>query len=483
MPTEPSVAGPQALRAGRPGFFRGLALASVDLALGLLAIYLAFWVRLNVPLPWTLGLLPSDRLAAILGAWGFVLATQNLLLYLFGFYDLREPWGRLPLLRRLTAALGTQGLLMASFFFLTIQVFPRTVLVLSVPMNIGLLFLFRYAVERRLDYAPRRLAIVGFEDEVGSIAERIDRYHWHGYRVAGFVSPPRSLERISRPPSPELRAEGPSYPTLGDVADLPGLLRDGEIDTILVAHSEDTWRTGLIDELSDPENRAEVLLLPTPFDSLIGRTRFRSVHDVAMVEVVSEEEWKLSNPFKRAFDLVAALLLLVLSGPVLLLAMLCIRASSPGPIIFRQVRVGREGREFTLAKLRTMTENAEESTGAVLAARTDPRVTPVGRILRSLRIDELPQLLNVLRGDMSLVGPRPERPRFVEQFRASVPGYAARFAVRPGLTGLAQVNGGYHTSAENKLRFDLAYIANWSPWLDASILFKTIKTVLSRPGS
>jgi len=373
---------------------------------------------------------------------------------------------------------------MVSFFFLSLQTYPRSVLVLSLPIHIGLLFLFRYGVERYFDFEPRRLAIVGFEEEVGSLAERIDRYHWHGYRVAGFIAPPGSpkLERGASP-SPGVSTQRTCYELLGGVEDLPMLLRNGEIDTVLVAYSHDAWRTTLIDELSGQEERAEILLLPTPFDSLIGRTRFRSVHDVAMVEVMSENEWKLSNPLKRAFDIVASVLLLVVASPLLLLAALCIRLTSPGPIVFRQTRVGREGKEFTLAKLRTMVVDAEDSTGAILATRKDPRITPVGRVLRWFRLDELPQLFNVLRGDMSLVGPRPERPKFVEQFRADVPGYAVRFAVRPGLTGLAQVNGDYHTSAENKLRFDLAYIANWSPWLDASILFKTVKTVLSRSGS
>jgi exopolysaccharide biosynthesis polyprenyl glycosylphosphotransferase len=204
---------------------------------------------------------------------------------------------------------------------------------------------------------------------------------------------------------------------------------------------------------------------------------------LALVEVMRESEWSLRQPAKRLFDVVASTFLLLLSGPLLLLAALAIKLSSPGPVIYRQIRVGVNRKPFTLLKLRTMNLDAEKESGEVLASKSDPRVTPAGRFLRWLRLDELPQLLNVLVGEMSLVGPRPERPGFVRQYLEHIPGYAERFSVKPGLTGLAQVTGDYHTSAANKLRYDLAYQANASVWFDLSILFRTVKIVLSRPGS
>ena len=157
--------------------------------------------------------------------------------------------------------------------------------------------------------------------------------------------------------------------------------------------------------------------------------------------------------------------------------------TSPGPIVYRQRRVGKDGKEFILYKLRTMIDRAEDKTGPVLTSRADPRVTRVGRFLRDSRLDELPQLWNVLNGTMSLVGPRPERPEFVKDFLRSVPGYAERFQVKPGLTGLAQINGAYHTTPEYKLKYDLAYMYNYSVWLDIRILADTIKVVLTRQGS
>lgn len=156
-----------------------------------------------------------------------------------------------------------------------------------------------------------------------------------------------------------------------------------------------------------------------------------------------------------------------------------IQLDSHGPIFYRQTRVGQGGRLFEVVKFRTMVEDTEAKTGPVLASVDDRRITRVGRFLRALRLDEFPQLLNVLRGEMSLVGPRPERPEFVEQFRMNIEGYDLRHLVKPGITGLAQIRGRYDTPAEDKLRFDLAYIFLWSPLLDIKIMLQTIGIMLT----
>jgi len=226
-----------------------------------------------------------------------------------------------------------------------------------------------------------------------------------------------------------------------------------------------------------------VLLLPGPFESLIGRMRYRWVHDLPLVEVVRETEWRVNWPVKRLLDLVVGSLLLLAALPVLGACALAVRLTSPGPVLYRQTRVGRGRRPFTLWKLRTMRVDAESGeSGEVLAQPGDPRLTPIGALLRRYRLDEIPQLWNVLRGSMSLVGPRPERPGFVQRYLEEVPGYAERFSLAPGLTGLAQVNGDYHSSPRNKLRYELAYLANWSLWLDVTILLRTVKIVLTSRG-
>jgi lipopolysaccharide/colanic/teichoic acid biosynthesis glycosyltransferase len=208
--------------------------------------------------------------------------------------------------------------------------------------------------------------------------------------------------------------------------------------------------------------------------------RYRWVSDLPLIEVLGAAEWRL-HPLKRLFDLLGAGALLVLALPVLIGTAIAVRLTSSGPVLYRQTRVGRRQLPFTLLKFRTMRLGAEQN-GEVLATPGDLRLTPVGAFLRRTRLDELPQLLNVLSGSMSLVGPRPERPGFVRTYLDRVPGYAERFTVRPGLTGLAQVNGEYDSTPENKLRYDLAYQANWSLWLDLSILVRTVRTVLSSRG-
>jgi lipopolysaccharide/colanic/teichoic acid biosynthesis glycosyltransferase len=169
-------------------------------------------------------------------------------------------------------------------------------------------------------------------------------------------------------------------------------------------------------------------------------------------------------------------------APVLGLAALFVTATSRGGVFYRQKRVGKDGRVFELWKLRTMRPGAEIESGAVLATPDDPRRTTVGKLLRSARVDEIPQLWNVLRGDMSLVGPRPERPEFTARFSETVAGWELRHAARPGLTGLAQISGDYASEPEIKLRYDLAYLNNWSLGLDLAILLRTLPVILTRRG-
>jgi exopolysaccharide biosynthesis polyprenyl glycosylphosphotransferase len=189
---------------------------------------------------------------------------------------------------------------------------------------------------------------------------------------------------------------------------------------------------------------------------------------------------------KRIASIVLSSLMVLVASPVILLIMVLIKLDSKGPIFHKQERVGREGRVFSLWKFRSMIENAEQETGPVWSAVGDKRVTRAGKILRRYRLDELPQLFNVLRGDMSLVGPRPERPHFVTELAESIPFYQLRHVVNPGVTGWAQVNYMYASSIEHtveKLQYDLFYIKNMSLFLDFIILFETLKTVLMRRGS
>ncbi len=164
-------------------------------------------------------------------------------------------------------------------------------------------------------------------------------------------------------------------------------------------------------------------------------------------------------------------------------AAILIRLTSKGPVFYRQERVGRNGNIFQMVKLRTMHQDAEKRTGPVMAKEDDIRVTKVGRFLRKYRLDEFPQLVSILKGEMSFVGPRPERPEFVEKFKREIPGYASRLSLQPGATGLAQISGSYASDAQNKLKIDLFYLYHRSYLLDIKIFLKTIKVMISGTGS
>jgi exopolysaccharide biosynthesis polyprenyl glycosylphosphotransferase len=254
-----------------------------------------------------------------------------------------------------------------------------------------------------------------------------------------------------------------------------------------LSDEEITWGTVLVaPEIEDKASiirrasqlRKSVFVIPGIFELWMVGAHPVEVDDVLMLRLTPPHLRPAQRSIKRLLDVAGALCLLVLTAPVTVAIAILVRLSSSGPAWFSQTRVGADGKEFTLYKFRTMIVDAEHRTGPVLATSNDPRVTAVGHFLRATRMDELPQLINVLIGNMSLIGPRPERPYFVRIFRKQLPGYEFRLAVKPGMTGLAQIYGRYSTTPERKLRFDLMYIHNYSLTMDIRILFKTVSTIL-----
>ncbi|MCX7708729.1 MAG: sugar transferase [Clostridia bacterium] len=205
--------------------------------------------------------------------------------------------------------------------------------------------------------------------------------------------------------------------------------------------------------------------------------------NASIYEKTRKKEFTVYESVKRAMDIVLCLIACTVAIPLILITCLVVVLESRGNPIFVQKRVGMKGRIFHLYKIRSMVLNAEELSGPKWADKNDSRITRVGAFIRKTRLDELPQLFNILKGDMSIVGPRPERPGFSWQFERETPGFLERVKVRPGLTGYAQVNGGYDISYEEKLRLDLEYISNRSLWLDLKIMAKTFYTIFSGEGA
>jgi exopolysaccharide biosynthesis polyprenyl glycosylphosphotransferase len=445
--------------------FRTVALAG-DLAIAIAALYGAFFLRTHVSIPGTLALLPAA--AARFTFWNIVIvvAVQAFSLSVLGLYRDHERF-REPLARLLLPALFVELLTLASIYFLAQPYsFPRSVLVLYLVINGTLLASWRAALDRMFPAPRRRAIIVGGGPAAALIADTIRRHSWTGVELVGFLGD----------------GEGPEgLPRLGPAESLVEIAQAQSIDEVILTPEAPSWRDRLPGKI--PEGfSADLLVWPSPFETMIGRLRFRIVGDLPLLEARVRPLEGPAAFAKRAFDAVVAGALLVLLAPGLALAAALVAATSRGGVFYRQTRVGRDGRPFELWKLRTMKSGAEIETGAVLATPDDPRVTGIGRTLRAARIDEVPQLWNVLKGDMSLVGPRPERPEFAERFAQAVPGYALRHAARPGLTGLAQVSGEYSTEPDIKLRYDLAYLNNWSFGLDLAILLRTLPVVLTRRG-
>jgi len=268
---------------------------------------------------------------------------------------------------------------------------------------------------------------------------------------------------------------------------LPEMARKLGVDEIVVALTERRAGSMPLRQLLDCKvSGTNVYDLNTHFEKTLGQIRVDYLSASWLIFGDGFNQGALRTAIKRVFDIFCAAVLLVLSTPIMAVAAVCIKLESPGPMLYRQERVGQNGRNFSIAKFRSMRNDAEKDGRPQWAQANDARVTRVGAIIRRLRIDELPQLINVLRGDMSLVGPRPERPFFVEQLTQEIPFYALRHSVKPGVTGWAQVRYPYGATVEDsqeKLQYDLYYVKNHTLFLDLVVLMETVGVVLTGRGA
>lgn len=303
-----------------------------------------------------------------------------------------------------------------------------------------------------------------------------------GYKEVMIVGPEdRVLEAVSNFSLMNNRRHRVTYAVLSDYLENVKALSDKVDIVYLTGRIEEEERLEIYKYLMDHNQK---LFLSTNFENLMMvNPNIMNFQDESIIEVSSFGIPSQEAIIKRLFDILVSLILVILTSPIMLITALAIKQDSPGPIFYRQERVTKDHQTFDILKFRSMTASAEAESGPVLASSNDARVTRVGKFIRSTRIDELPQLLNVLKGDMSLVGPRPERPFFVNQFIEANPYYSLRHHVRAGITGYAQVYGKYSTDFNSKLNFDLLYIKNYSLGFDFKLLFQTVKILFDKVSS
>jgi len=325
----------------------------------------------------------------------------------------------------------------------------------------------------RTGFSPRRVIVVGAGRLAAEIEQLMARAHSRT-EVVGYVALGNETREV-----PDARLKPATAPLID-------LVRGSAAKEIVVA-ADDRRGISLQPLLDARMEGVTVTSFLSFWEREARRVNLRALDPSWLIYSDGFNIGSATNAvLKRTLDIVASLALLLLTLPTLLVAAIAVKLDSKGPILYRQERVGRRGQIFHIAKFRTMRVDAEQISGPQWASVGDPRVTRVGRFLRRMRIDELPQILNVLKGEMSLVGPRPERPFFVERLAADIPFYAERHRVRPGITGWAQVNHPYGASvadARAKLSYDLYYIKNSSLLFDLAILVRTVKTVFCSTGA
>ncbi len=445
-----------------------LASVLVDILFINVSMVLAFLIRFG-------GELPAFNFRACTNLAVFITLIQIVFLYIYDLYKPERNEGFGSILTSILKAVTLGVIFTASLtFFVRFFSFPRLVFLIAWLAIVFTLTSWRVIGTSvfRINWPEQRILVVGTGDLAKQVIVELKRRAEWGYHVIGTIG--RQLDQVGR--------KIHDVEVIGVLTDIVPLISDRDIDRVIVT-APIRQRELLEDMARSAESDVKVEIVPDLYEIFIGRVDYTLLSDIPLIEVTKDPTPSWVLLLKMVTDKVAALLLLVPALPLMAVFSLLVKATSPGPVFFSQERVGRNQKVFEVYKFRTMIENAEAKTGPILTTADDKRVTPLGRFMRRYRVDELPQLFNVLGGTMSFVGPRPERPFFVEQFAAEIPGYAERFRVKPGLTGLAQVSGSYATTPENKLKYDLIYIYHQSFFLDLKVIFSTIKVVLTASGS
>jgi len=421
------------------------------------------------------------------GTWGghgpdalrftLVAGTTIFLLYLGDLYNVRLPLGHRELLARLVASQGLAGLLVAAIGFAlpSLRLGRWAFLEIGVTTTVGLLFWrWSWLGPKSLARMTIRVLVVG-TGPIARVLAELAPISARPFSIVGFID--------DDPAASDLIPEG--HALLGKTTDLSAIVEELHPDLIVVAQMD---RRGHFPAQPLLECRLRGIAVedwPAFYEKATGKILVTSLRPSWLVFADGFVKTPRTEIIKRLFDVTLAFCGLILAAPVMLLVAAAIKLESPGSILYRQSRSGQNGCVFILNKFRSMGHDAEKETGPVWASQSDSRVTRVGAFLRRTRLDELPQLFNVLVGHMSFIGPRPERPEFVQDLQKQIPFYMKRLSVKPGITGWAQVKYRYGSSVDDaleKLQYDLYYIKNLSLFLDFLILLNTVQVVLFARG-
>ena len=447
-----------------------LLLVVFDVGMTALSFYLGY--ELRVTTEYRPGAPPIPPFGVYLGMMLVQVVSMPVVFFFAKLYHVKRATSRIDEFYSVFGAVSVGTLVstaVTSFVYKGGLDYPRLMVVYAWVLTILLVTLGRLihgwlrTLLRRNGIGCDRILIVG-TGEIGQMLLQKVRHAPHlGYEPIGFIDGDGGGV-----------TEVMGVPVLGKAEDISEVIDAYGVDEVLVG-TPDAPREQVLDIISKCERgRIGIKVFPDVFQIIASEVSIGDLDGLPMLTVrdVALRGWKLT--LKRGFDIVVGWALLVISSPLMLLLAVLVKLDSPGPALYVQERMGLDARPFPIVKFRTMRVDAEQETGPVWARQDDPRRTRVGAFLRRTSLDELPQLVNVVLGDMSLVGPRPERPMFVEQFRQSVPRYMDRHREKAGLTGWAQVNGlRGDTSILDRTKYDLWYVENWSLLLDIKILIRT----------
>ena len=448
--------------------FKKIALLGGDIIILYLSLYLTLLIRYS-----------SKQLATswAIHFWPFtiIFLLWLIIFYISNLYNLNLAINNLKFFQLSGKALAITGLISLAFFYLIpqINIAPKRNLFIFIVIFAVLFVLWRQFYNWSLkSYLPKsHLAIIGFNEQIQELINELQKKPHLGFIVSFIVDNNATDQSLN------------NIPLIKDIGQMKQLINKNKISNIILTadpHYSDNLRSALFDCLPLKIN---YISLPNFYEAITGKIPLDAINQMWFLENLNEGSKSWFNKIKRFYDFILAVLILLITLPFWLLIALIIKMESRGPVFIIMPRLGQDNKIFNLIKFRTMKEEGNDRSPTIA---NDPRITKFGSFLRKTRLDEVPQMINVIRGEMSFVGPRPERPELALELEKQIPFYRERLLVKPGLTGSDQISGEYHSPIREdslkKLQYDLFYIKNRSLYLDISIILKTIATVLSRKG-